>query len=364
MTCPDEGFVLLDKHKLFQSLVENAQTVIIVFDRDLRVVYVNRAAEVMFERSVRQITGTKLTQLVCGDDMLVKAVEKCHLDRDALVMHEHELQIISGGKVVATCCVTPLSEDEPSANNILVEVMYSGHQQLINRNESMIAQLQANEAMLQGLAHEIKNPLGGLRGAAQLLERQLENPELKEYTGIIIKEADRLKNVVNQFLTSKTAPQKTLMSIHEVLERVRSLVLAETPSLGDIHRDYDPSIPEIIADKDLLIQAMLNLVRNAAAAVQDILDGRVELRSRVLRRQAIGSRVWPLVVGIDVIDNGSGVPANIESQVFSPMVTSKAEGTGLGLTIAQSLVHQHDGVIEYSRRSGKTVFSMLLPMES
>lgn len=354
----------MDKRELFQSLVENAQTVIVVFNRDLRVVYANRAAEVMLERSVRQIRSSKLTQIFECDDLLVKAIEKSQLDRRALVMHEHELQIAGGEKVAATCCVTPLSDDVLGGNNILVEVMYSGHQQLINRNESMISQLQANEAMLQGLAHEIKNPLGGLRGAAQLLERQLENKELKEYTGIIIKEADRLKNVVNQFLTSKTAPQKSLMSIHEVLERVRALVLAETPSLGDIHRDYDPSIPEIVADKDLLIQAMLNIVRNAAAAVQHIPDGQVALKSRVLRRQAIGSKVWPLVVRIDVIDNGEGVPVAIEGQIFSPMVTSKAEGTGLGLTIAQSLVNQHNGVIEYSRRSGKTVFSILLPMES
>ena len=312
---------------------------------------------------MRQLTGMPLTQVFCEDDHLVQTVEKCDRQRNPMVMYEHELQIVGGKRVVATCCVSPLQDLDQWGSNILVEVMYSDHQQLMNRNESMILQLQANEAMLQGLAHEIKNPLGGLRGAAQLLERQLDDKELREYTDIIIKEADRLKSVVNQFLTSQAAPKKSLMSIHEVLEHVRTLVLAETPALGHIQRDYDPSIPEFIADKDLLIQALLNIVRNAAAAVEHLSDGHIELRSRVFRRQTIGSKIWPLVVCIDVIDNGEGVPPEIEAQVFSPMVTGKAEGTGLGLTIAQSLVNQHDGVIEYSRRAGKTVFSILLPME-
>jgi two-component system nitrogen regulation sensor histidine kinase GlnL len=215
--------------------------------------------------------------------------------------------------------------------------------------------------MLRGLAHEIKNPLGGLRGAAQLLARELPTKELKEYTGVIISEADRLQKLVNRILGPNKMPKKEPVSIHEVLEHVRSLLLAEAPEGIRIQRDYDPSIPDINADRDQLIQALLNIMRNAVEAMHG--DGDIKLRTRVIRKFTIGQKQQNLVAQIQVIDNGPGIPQEILEQIFFPMVTSRAEGTGLGLAIAQSLIQQHNGIIECKSKPGRTEFSIYIPIE-
>jgi two-component system nitrogen regulation sensor histidine kinase GlnL len=216
--------------------------------------------------------------------------------------------------------------------------------------------------MVRGLAHEIKNPLGGLRGAAQLLERELDSEELKEYTRIIIGEADRLRQLVNRMLGPNSRPNRSLVNIHHVLEHVRSLVKAEADSRLVVTRDYDPSIPELEADRDLLIQAVLNVVRNAVQAISAC--GEIILRTRAQRQFTIGHSRHRLVLRVDVIDNGPGIAPNISETVFFPMVTGRPDGTGLGLSIAQSLVNLHNGVIECESKPGRTQFTILLPMET
>ena len=219
----------------------------------------------------------------------------------------------------------------------------------------------ATRALVRGFAHEVKNPLGGLRGAAQLLEGELPDASLKEYTQIIISEADRLQKLVDEMLGPNRLPKKSLVNIHEVLERVRSLVLAEVPDGVQIKRNYDPSIPEFVADRDQLLQAVLNIVRNAIQAVEE--TGIIELKTRIERQFTIGNVRHRHVLRIDITDNGPGIPEEMQHRIFYPMVTSRAEGTGVGLSIAQSLISRHDGLIECSSNEDGAKFTILLPLE-
>ena len=211
------------------------------------------------------------------------------------------------------------------------------------------------------MAHEIKNPLGGIRGAAQLLEKELDGKELLEYTGIIINECDRLRNFIDRMLTTSTSPVKSDMNIHEILEYVVSVVRAENPHQLNIKKDYDPSIPIIKADREQIIQAVLNLLRNAVQAI--VVDGHITLITRIQRQVTIRHKSYRHIIVLDIIDDGPGVPEEIESGAFYPMVTGRAEGTGIGLSIAQQLIQSHGGLINYERKDNKTYFSILLPTE-
>jgi two-component system nitrogen regulation sensor histidine kinase GlnL len=244
----------------------------------------------------------------------------------------------------------------------LVELLQVDRHLRIAREENLIAQQSTARALVRGLAHEIKNPLGGLRGAAQLLERELPDESLTEYTRIIIDEADRLQLLVDRMLGPNSLPNKRELNVHEVLERVRALVQGELPAAIRIQRDYDPSIPPLQADRDLLIQAVLNIVRNAVQALGE--SGVITLRTRTQRQFTIGSRRHRLVARLEIVDNGPGIPPELIEQIFYPMVTGRSDGTGLGLSIAQSLVNQHGGLIECASRPGETVFTLLLPLES
>lgn len=224
-----------------------------------------------------------------------------------------------------------------------------------------MAQQNAARMLLRGLAHEIKNPLGGLRGAAQLLDQELPDDELREYTRIIIEESDRLQSLVDRMLAPNKPPHKSLINIHRVLERVRQLVQVEAPVGVKLNRDYDPSMPALYGDGDQLIQAILNIVRNAAQALGD--KGKITIRTRIHRQVTIGLNRHPLVAKIDVVDDGPGIKAELLNQIFYPMVTGRAEGTGLGLSIAQSLISQHGGLVECESKPGETIFSIFLPLE-
>jgi two-component system nitrogen regulation sensor histidine kinase GlnL len=220
---------------------------------------------------------------------------------------------------------------------------------------------------VRGLAHEIKNPLGGLRGAAQLLERELDHPEQREYTRIIIDEADRLTELVDRLLGPNTKPRIESVNIHRILEHVVNLVDAEMPGRLGFIRDYDPSLPDIQCDETQIIQAVLNIVRNAAQILDDerqrITAPEITLRTRVVRSFTIGTSLHRLVAQIDIIDNGPGVPADMLDSIFVPMISGRPQGTGLGLAITQSVISRHHGVIECTSRPGKTCFSVFLPLE-
>src|SRR5690606_6049167 len=221
-------------------------------------------------------------------------------------------------------------------------------------------------ALVRGLAHEIKNPLGGLRGAAQLLARELPDSGLKDYTNIIIQEADRLRNLVDRMLGPHKVPDRKPLNVHEVIERVRQLLDVETHGQIEFVRDYDPSLPDLRGDKEQLIQAVLNVGRNAVEAINraspPIKQPRILLRTRALRQFTIGTNRHRLVVRMEIIDNGPGVPPKLLETIFLPMVSGRPDGTGLGLSIAQSIINHHNGLIECTSQPGNTNFSIYTPV--
>lgn len=242
---------------------------------------------------------------------------------------------------------------------VIVELSDATQWRQIDREHALISQRDASRRMILQLAHEIRNPLGGLRGAAQLLERELPTPELREFTRIIIGEADRLTSLTDSLLGPLRRPQRQEVNVHEVLERVLALIAGERREHVQLCRDYDPSLPTFSADPDQLIQALLNLARNAVQAVLD--GGRVQFRTRALTNFAIGAVRHKLVISIEIEDDGPGVPADLAESIFYPLVTGRADGTGLGLSISQDLVSRHGGLIEYQSRPGKTIFAVHLP---
>jgi two-component system nitrogen regulation sensor histidine kinase GlnL len=251
-------------------------------------------------------------------------------------------------------------------DRLVVELVEIEQQARIDREERTIGLAQANKELLRNLAHEIKNPLGGIRGAAQLLAMELPSPDLAEYTNVIIHEADRLQSLVDRLLAPHRRPHVVDdVNIHEVCERVRSVVLAEFPRGLRIVRDYDTSIPEFRADREQLIQAVLNVVHNAAQALSSRMaasDARIDLRTRIARQVTIGKQRYRLALELHVQDNGPGVPEAIRDCIFHPLVSGRDGGTGLGLTLAQTFVQQHRGTIACDSVPGRTVFTITIPL--
>jgi len=339
------------------NLAEYLSTALVLLDAEARIRYMNPAAEALFGVSARQMMGQSLAQLADGADQLLAAVEQARASGVAYTDRERRMYVLGQQAITVDCTITPLSDQQ-----VLLELAQLDRHLRISREQLLIAQNRAICELIRGLAHEIKNPLGGLRGAAQLLERELQRPELKEYTQIIIGEADRLQKLVDGMNGPTGAPkQYRPLNIHEVLERVRQLVQAEAPDGVTIVRDYDPSIPPLMGEPDQLIQAVLNIMRNALQAVGR--QGTIVVRTRTQRRFTIGDTVHKLVVRVDIVDNGPGVDPDVIDKIFYPMVTTRAEGTGLGLPIAQTLVNQHGGLIECVSEPGETVFTIWLPLE-
>ena len=258
------------------------------------------------------------------------------------------------------CTVTPLRPDMATGARLLLELQPIEHHLAATREERLIEQQQASRELIRNLAHEIKNPLGGIRGAAQLLEYELPNPALKEYTQVIIKEADRLQDLMQRLLRPHRPMLPATVNIHEILERVRSLLKAEFPGSLQIVRDYDTSLPELIGDREQLIQAVLNIARNAAQAMNG--EGEIVLRTRILRQVTLAKKRYKLAMELKVLDNGPGIPDDIRERMFYPLVSGREGGSGLGLTIAQNFVQHHHGTIDCSSRPGHTVFTLRLPI--
>ena len=344
---------------LQQRILESLNSAVLLFDESMRLKYVNPAAETLFSVSARHLLNQPYQALIQESADLEFQLEEAFQSGRPFTRHEVSLDLGNDNHVMVDFTAVPLIEPG-YATEILVELHSVDRLLRISREENQLAQQEATQKILRGLAHEIKNPLGGLRGAAQLLERQLESEDLKEYTQVIIDEADRLQKLVNRILGPNNLPNKRSINIHHVLEHIRSLLLAEGKSNVSIVRDYDPSIPELQADPDQLIQAFLNITRNAYQALDE--EGTITLRTRIERKYTLGKQRYDLVARIEIIDNGPGIPEDILDKIFFPMVTGRAEGTGLGLSIAQSLIQQHDGLIEVISVPGGTVFTVLLPI--
>ncbi len=342
-----------------QRIVDNLSTAVLMFDPDLRLTYINPAGEVLLAASLRQVRGAPIETLVSSPSFVVDVRQAVASGRP-FTEREVELMLAGYKRVMVDVTVSPLAESH-MPGGLLLELVQTERHQRIAREEHLLSQHQLTRTVVRGLAHEIKNPLGGLRGAAQLLARQLEDKALTEYTDVIIGEADRLQKLLERLEGPNGVPHKRSVNIHQVLERVRQLVTAEVSGQVRFELDYDPSIPDLHADFDQLIQAVLNVVRNAIQALGG--KGRIILRTRAERRCTIGPHHHKLVARLDVIDNGPGVPKELLEKIFYPLVTGRAQGTGLGLSIAQSLVNQHGGIIECTSKPGETVFTILLPLE-
>ena len=340
---------------LAQRILENMDTAVVVLDDRFRVVAVNPAAETLLETSARQSVGLAVARVTRSEECTVLAGRAAATGRACIERSMH----IADRRV--DCTATPL--DESGFAGVLLEMANVEPHRRMSDEGRRLTQNESVEAVVRGLAHEIRNPLGGVRGAAQLLERELaarDADDLAEYTRIVICEADRLSLLVDRLLMPDAPTRREAVNLHRVTERVCSLVEAETPMKLVIDRDYDPSIPPLVGSFDQLVQAVLNVVRNAAQAGGD----RIVIRTRVVHQVHIGRSQHPLAGRVDVIDNGSGVPPELADAVFYPMVSGRAEGSGLGLPIAQSLVSRHGGIVEHARAAGGTVFSILLPISA
>ncbi len=345
------------------ALLEHLSVAMLWLDEDLVLIYLNPAAEGLLGTSVRQARGLPVHALLSGENLLLDHVQHSLVSGHPCTLREIALHA-AGREVVIDCVISPL-QDPSLGQGLLVEMMDIDRHLRIAREEHLLAQQQATRSLLRGLAHEIKNPLGGLRGAAQLLDAELTSPEQREYTEVILREADRLRNLVDRMIGSHALPKKGMLNIHEVLEHVRRLVSmdAKGSELRLLTR-YDPSIPELYAAADLLIQAVLNIVRNAVQVMEGQDDAQIVLTTRVMRQFTIGAIRHRLVARIDIEDNGSGIPSELQDTLFLPMVSGRRGGVGLGLSISQSLIAQHGGLIEFASTPGKTVFTLLLPLSS
>lgn len=327
----------------------------------LEVRYANPAAEQLLGVSRQQLAGRALLELVPGLEVLRPLLERVRDTGQDFSRREVLVAASPGGELgLALDCALSTFEDTTGASGLLLEMSDASRRLRMDREKALLAQLEASRSMVRQLAHELRNPLGGIRGAAQLLERQLESPAQKDYTTLIIREADRLVGLAAALLGPARAPVMKLLNIHELLEHVRQLVLAEGGADVMVERDYDPSLPATQLDRDLVIQAMLNLARNALGALNG--RGRIIFRTRVVTNESIGDRRCRLLACVEIEDNGPGVPEELRETLFYPLVTGRPGGSGLGLAVAQELVSRHDGLIEYSSSAGRTVFRMLFPI--
>ncbi|MFO1405921.1 MAG: nitrogen regulation protein NR(II) [Steroidobacteraceae bacterium] len=344
------------------GLLDGVSTSVLWLDGDGAVVHLNEPAEDLFGISRNQAAGRAIRELLKANTELEGMIARARATSAAY--SRRELPFESGpGAAPRTLDVTVTPFDQPGRpGGLVVELADVTQHQRILRENALLTQLGGSRAMVRQLAHEIKNPLGGLRGAAQLLERQLKDPSLHEYTTVIISEADRLASLVDALLGPGQPPRKEPVNIHELVQHVGRLLSAEAPTSISIERDYDPSLPPLRLDRNQVIQALLNLGRNAIQAVGE--RGRIVLRTRALTNASIGSRRYRVVASIQVEDDGPGVPAELKDTVFYPLVTGRQGGTGLGLAVAQDLVGRHDGLIEFDSRPGRTVFTILIPYEN
>jgi len=350
----------------FPTLLDQMPNAIVVFEAEgYQLIYVNPAAEAALDLSRKSLEGQSVHDLFGDNNALNSMVEEVKLGHAAAQRQEMVLHSLPGSihqdSIPAHVVIAPL--EDPSL--LMMEWFPIDQQLRSERDERVTQQVEANKQLMRNLAHEIKNPLGGIRGAAQLLEFELPDKGLREYTQVIIKESDRLQTLVDRLLAPhRKAHVMESFNLHEALERVRSLVLAEFPKGLRIIRNYDTSLPDILGDREQLIQAVLNIVHNASQALsEEILLGaaQIELKTRIARSVTISKQRYRLALDLHVIDNGPGIPEDISERIFFPLVSGREGGSGLGLTLAQTFVQQHQGFIVCDSRPGRTDFHIQIP---
>lgn len=351
----------------YKSILDSLTTAVLVLEDNLKIRYLNPAAESLFETSLTRSQGHPFREILAASEDALKTLDAALKNGQSYTRREAEFVLTSGARLTVDYSVTPISLDP---TELLIEIQPRDRLLRISREEDLISQQETSRILVRGMAHEIKNPLGGIRGAAQLLDRELNDEDQREYTRVIIDEADRLRSLVDRMLGPNKALKFAPTNIHEVLERVRTLLEAESKGRVTFLRDYDPSLPELWADKEQLIQAFLNIARNAMEAAFENQTGAsdeepptIMFRTRALRQFTIGHKRYRLACRVDVIDNGPGIPPDLLQNIFYPMISGRASGTGLGLSITQSIIGQHHGLVECESEPGKTDFIIFLPLE-
>jgi len=351
-------------HEKYQQILDSLMTAVIVLDTSLLIQHMNAAAEMILGVSGSKLCGKPIRNLFSAEDGTPHSLVMALKEARNFTKRKANWTLHNQNTLTVDYSVTPNSE----TGDVVIEVQPLDRLLRISREEAMLSSQETSRNLVRSLAHEIKNPLGGIRGAAQLLARELNNADLEEYTRIIIDETDRLRDLVDRMLGPHRAGKREQLNVHEVIEHIIGVLYAEVGNVIEFERDYDPSIPDVYADRPQIIQAILNIGRNA---MQALLENRNEQRAspqitfstRIQRRYTIGRDYHPLVVKISVVDNGPGIPPELIEDIFFPMITGRAEGTGLGLAIAQNLISQHGGLIECSSERGHTEFTIYLPLE-
>ena len=357
-------FTSIGPEQLARALDSLATCVIVIDDRGA-VLHFNAAAETLLGASRNQARGRALSDLFRGGETLSALIERAAETQRPYSKREMPLRFASTDQESIVDITVSPADDLTPTGALLIEIDDATQHLRIARENALLAQVDGNRLMIRQLAHEIKNPLGGLRGAAQLLERQLTDASMREYTSIIISEADRLKTLVDALLGPGHAPRKQTINAHEIMQHVWQLLQLEAPTAIKIERDYDPSLPPLMLDRDQIVQVMLNLGRNALQALTQsgATGGQLILRTRALFNVYIGARRHRLVASVQFEDDGPGVPEHLRDSLFFPLVTGRADGAGLGLAVAQDLTSRHDGLIEFESRPGRTIFTVLLPIQ-
>lgn len=354
------------------QLLDSLTTSVIVLDDQLQVRYANPAAEMLLAATTKRLAQLPVQQWLTPQQDETEALRQALASGHSYTRREARLVALSGAQMTVDYSVSP--QTMHGQGGLLIEMQPRDRLLRIEREEELLAHHATTRHLIRGMAHEIQNPLGGIRGAAQLLERQLVQPEQQEYTQVIIAEVDRLKNLLERMLGPRQRPRPAQVNIHALLERVCALVTAESHGQIQLLRDYDPSIPEFIGDGEQLLQAILNIVRNAMQALTQCTADQspavgpdrapaITLRTRTRRQLTLGSEKHRLAVRLQVIDNGPGIPETLRNSIFYPMISGRPEGSGLGLSIAQSIINQHHGLIEYHSVPGRTCFSLFIPLE-
>jgi two-component system nitrogen regulation sensor histidine kinase GlnL len=343
------------------ELLDALSTGIIMLDAQLCAIYANVAAQDLLAFSLNKARGRPFGDFLQDSNGLTGILRRALDTGEGFADRELTVRPLGAPRDARTLdvTITPLA-GQITGTHLLLELADTTQRRRISRENDLLARLDGSRLMIKQLAHEIKNPLGGLRGAAQLLERELQEASLREYTRVIIGEADRLTALVDSMAGPHRAPHKALINVHEICEHVYHLVRAEARAGFVVDRDYDPSLPNAMLDRNQMIQALLNVARNALQALGD--SGRIVLRTRALSNVSIGPARHRLVASVQVEDTGPGVPDDLRSSIFYPLVTGRANGTGLGLAVAQELVTRNGGLIEFESEPGRTVFTLLLPL--
>ncbi|MCH8499963.1 MAG: nitrogen regulation protein NR(II) [Marinobacter sp.] len=352
---------------MYRHILDHLTTAVVLLDMKLRLQYLNPAAESLLEASGSRVRGMALEDLLVDPGQGLDTLHAAVKNQQAYTKREADFLLVTGTRFIVDYSVTPIVTE---SLGLLLEMQPRDRLIRISREEDILSQQETTRILVRGMAHEIKNPLGGIRGAAQLLDRELNDEGQKEYTRVIIEEADRLRGLVDRMLGPRKALQMAPTNVHEVLERVKTLLEAESKGMIRFERDYDPSVPEFDGDREQLIQAFLNIARNAMEALQEEHAGErqhapsILFRTRILRQFTIGHHRHRLVCRIDIIDNGPGIPPELLQNIFYPMISGRANGTGLGLSITQSIIGQHQGLVECESEPGHTNFIVFLPLEN